>query len=865
MTLATNTGNAVLDAYAKQINALEDDPNATPDYDAALETWYAAVKAQLLGQGGTTANPGSGPGKGSGPDSGAPGTSTSGSPGTVPLPVPEADSINKIASTAGPDAASSVQQIADGAAASIGGSDGAAVAAAAAQAGADAAQHVIDSGGTPAQAQTAATTAAQAAATAGEAGGPTAAVNVGRIGVDAGPATAQAVASTAAQAASALGGGTAGAAVAAAVSLAGTNAAAVAVAGGAGADVIATASTTAATAAADAAASVTAAGGTAADATAAAAAAADAAAFGGAAAATSVATAAATGGVAAAQAVAAAAENAFKFAGGAGATAIAAGATAAEIAATTVNLAAAFGMTAADAAAAGQLVADAAAQGGADLAGEVSPAVNMVALGHGTVADMTQFAGNVTQAFDAQGIAGAHAVSDAIGQAFQSMLTNATTFGGQNIDFAPLHKIADTVADAVASAGPDVAGSVTSAVTAVASAGGTVANMQTVADEVVNIFHNQGQAVAEAVGNAALAASGRGMGVVNDVLDVTSNVAARGGSPADISAAGKNIMDVFDARGQDGQAAADNVRGLVESAFNDNVNDLGAFTNTVSQAEITGGDALANDVARVASAIAARGGSAADITAAGQNITNVFNARGQNAADTVTGLVQTAISDGVNRLGAFTNAVSQAEIAGGDALANDVAQVATPVAMNGGSARAIIAAGQNITDVFNARGQGAADTVTDLVRNAINDSVGDISRFVRFVSRAEITGGDALASDMARIATTVATNGGNSQAMTQVRNSVINAFTEGGQAAADAIVSIGDLVADAGGTGSQVGDATDIAAFRIETEGLTVNDTQEVGQFARGLADHVQQLVSAGTSVNALTDEIAQYAPPPPV
>jgi hypothetical protein len=101
--------------------------------------------------------------------------------------------------------------------------------------------------------------------------------------------------------------------------------------------------------------------------------------------------------------------------------------------------------------------------------------------------------------------------------------------------------------------------------------------------------------------------------------------------------------------------------------------------------------------------------------------------------------------------------------------------------------------------------------------------------------------------------------------MTQVRNSVINAFTEGGQAAADAIVSIGDLVADAGGTGSQVGDATDIAAFRIETEGLTVNDTQEVGQFARGLADHVQQLVSAGTSVNALTDEIAQYAPPPPV
>ena len=57
MSVDANTGNAFLDSYARQINRLEKDPNATPEYDAALEKQFAAVKAQVLGDGGTRAGP----------------------------------------------------------------------------------------------------------------------------------------------------------------------------------------------------------------------------------------------------------------------------------------------------------------------------------------------------------------------------------------------------------------------------------------------------------------------------------------------------------------------------------------------------------------------------------------------------------------------------------------------------------------------------------------------------------------------------------------------------------------------------------------------------------------------------------------
>jgi Calpain family cysteine protease len=53
MSVSTNTGNAFLNDYARQINALEANPNATPEFDAGLEAHFAAVKAQILGTRGT--------------------------------------------------------------------------------------------------------------------------------------------------------------------------------------------------------------------------------------------------------------------------------------------------------------------------------------------------------------------------------------------------------------------------------------------------------------------------------------------------------------------------------------------------------------------------------------------------------------------------------------------------------------------------------------------------------------------------------------------------------------------------------------------------------------------------------------------
>jgi hypothetical protein len=51
MSVSANNGNAFLDDYARQINQLEKDPNATPEYGKKLEEAFAAIKAQVLGSG----------------------------------------------------------------------------------------------------------------------------------------------------------------------------------------------------------------------------------------------------------------------------------------------------------------------------------------------------------------------------------------------------------------------------------------------------------------------------------------------------------------------------------------------------------------------------------------------------------------------------------------------------------------------------------------------------------------------------------------------------------------------------------------------------------------------------------------------
>ncbi len=77
MSLATNTGDAFLDSYARQINRLEKDPNATAEYDKALEQQFAAIKAQVLGSG----DGGHAPGSGAGDPATTPPATTHGSSG----------------------------------------------------------------------------------------------------------------------------------------------------------------------------------------------------------------------------------------------------------------------------------------------------------------------------------------------------------------------------------------------------------------------------------------------------------------------------------------------------------------------------------------------------------------------------------------------------------------------------------------------------------------------------------------------------------------------------------------------------------------------------------------------------------------
>jgi trimeric autotransporter adhesin len=204
MSVEAHSGNKILDSYADQINALEQQAKATGgdsrEYDEALEKWFAQIKAQVLG----TKSAGD---SGSAP-SGTKGTGAGGSSGSGSDSVPsEADSINKVKRVAGDSAAEAVQKIADGAAAQIGGADGETVAGYVAAAAAQ----VVEAGGSSQDA----TAVATAVAEAGVVGGSPAAANVFHIGVEAGPAAAQQVVNSADQAASAVGGDAAAVAFAA--------------------------------------------------------------------------------------------------------------------------------------------------------------------------------------------------------------------------------------------------------------------------------------------------------------------------------------------------------------------------------------------------------------------------------------------------------------------------------------------------------------------------------------------------------------------------------------------------------------------------------------------------------------------------
>lgn len=738
MSVDANTGNAFLDSYARQINRLERDPNATAANDAALEKQFNEIKAQVLGDSGPASGSGKGgPGSTHGSGSRSSGSSmpaTGSSSGTTAPPV--ADSIDKITSTAGPAAAANVQKIADGAAASIGGSAGASVAATAAQAGVNAAQHVIDSGGTPTQAGAAAQTAAQAVA-AGAAGGPAAATNVGRVSVIADPATAQAVANTAAGVAKALGGGVVGAAGATAVTLAGSNAAAVAAATGASTADIAAAATAAASAASSAATAVLGAGGTAADATAVAAAVANAAGFGGAAAAESVAAAAASGDVAGAQAAAQAAEAAASAAGGAAAAEAAAtaakdaafaaqrgggsaaqsvadaaahgGVASADDVAIAVSMVTSMGGSAADGAAVARLVANAAEQGGAAFADEITPVINMIALSRGSVADMTQVAGDITKAFTAGGVDAAHVVSDSARQAFERMAGQVLDGGGSADE---IRDIVNEVSDAAVTGGEALAKDVSSVINTVVEAGGSAANINKAAVAVTKAFNAGGANPADAVVQSAQAASSSGVAGIEDATSVAAEVAAAGGSAADIQKAANDVTRVFRTKGAD---AAEAVVTAAQKASAAGVTDMTDFVDVVNQAALKGGAPLANDVAQVSTMVSLSGGTGTAMTQTASAITNTFTRGGQQAADAAL----SAVADVYNAGGRF-DAIRD--------ISNTFAEQVERESLDNGRAAAGQFAGQLAREIHNfAGGRGGW---TDMIATAMGLDGDDMDIFV---------------------------------------------------------------------------------------------------------------------------------------
>jgi hypothetical protein len=578
MSVSTNTGNAFLDSYARQINRLEKDPNATADYDAALEKQFAAVKAQVLGNGG--AAHGSGDGGPAATHSG--GTGGGGSAGGHVATV--ADSVAKIQAAAGPDAAADVKKIADGAAASIGGRPGVSVAETAAQAAADAAQQVIESGGTAEQAAAAARGAAQAVATAGEAGDPAAATKVANTVRIIDPA---AITAAGQHASAIVGGGAAGAAVAAAILVAGYQSAALVIAGGGTVAEAAAAAIAAAGAAVGAVVDVMGAG---------------------------------AGGIAGAVATV----NSIATATGI------VGAAAADVVAGVVRIVTTMGGTAASAATAARSITDAYAVGGEELATELVPVINAVAYLRGNSADMTQVASAVTNAYRAGGIDGARVITRANHEIFGHLATNVLN-GGGGVD--QVRDVVLAVSNIVVRGGMPLANLAINLI----SKAGTPAQLVGIAQAINFAPHLVADAIASLLKSGGTAADvirvfGRdpiSAPLLVDITRVTQTVLSAHGDIDDVIEAADAVNTAFTAGGRDAALAVARAAQAVRNAGG-SVREVGVSATFISQAAVLStlkpnfGLTTAEDMAEAIVRVAASGG---DSSAAVSAALEIFNPR----------------------------------------------------------------------------------------------------------------------------------------------------------------------------------------------------------------------------------------------
>jgi hypothetical protein len=160
----------------------------------------------------------------------------------------------------------------------------------------------------------------------------------------------------------------------------------------------------------------------------------------------------------------------------------------------------------------------------------------------------------------------------------------------------------------------------------------------------------------------------------------------------------------------------------------------------------------------------------------------------------------------------------------------------------GGSFKDMGAGAGAVRAAFNSGGQAAAEAVL----NAANAASGH---------------GVALLNDVFSVAVNVAMNAGNGQDMTEAGTAVLQAFTRGGQAGADAATRIGEIAAGVGGTGAEVAQVATIVADQIEAEYISFGSS-DASQFASQLANRVQS--AAPASVADVMEEISSpFAVPP--
>jgi hypothetical protein len=238
----------------------------------------------------------------------------------------------------------------------------------------------------------------------------------------------------------------------------------------------------------------------------------------------------------------------------------------------------------------------------------VTPVVNMVALLHGTAADMTQLTDAVTSAYRARGFDGAHVVSETTRQTFERLPNN---LNGGGVD--QLRDVVLTVSDIVVHGGQGAADAVVNTVASVLNS-----RRRSVADvgRAVNIVGNVAR-----VGGAPLP---------TDVARITGTVLSAGGNIGD-------VVEVADAMGiafeEGGQGAADAVvRGAQAVATaGGNATQVRGISNIIAQGTheaafdpVPGGEAddFANDIADAAVAAAGRGDGPAAVIVAAQSVSD---------------------------------------------------------------------------------------------------------------------------------------------------------------------------------------------------------------------------------------------------